>query len=479
MKSMDKKIAQNYIYNVIYRILNVLIPFITTPYLARVLKPEGVGICSYTCAIAALFAMLADLGVIIYGQREVAYHQDDLHNRSIVFFEIGVLRAITTILATVAFCVFSLQYKQYTIILLPQSMSIISGIFDISWYYQGLENFRITALRNIFVRIISVVFIFAFVKTREDILIYIIIISASVLISNLFYFFGIRKYVEKVKCSELHPVKHLKGTWEFFVPMIAVEIYSHLDRIMLGYLIPTNVETGYYEQARKLTTIIVSLIISVNGVMLPRLSKLYAKKEHENMIRFYRSTFRIMLLIMMPACMGLFLISDNFVPWFFGTDYSKVAILLKLSGLLIVFMCVGNFVGMQYLSPTGQQNKMTMTYITAAISNIVLNAILIPHFASIGAMVASIIAEMISCGIQLALLMKSRYRFNALEGCWKYIFATTVMTAGIVFMHYMLGIKGAAGTASDVALGAILYAVTLLVLKEDNIVKVFRGKKLL
>lgn len=471
---MDHKIVKNYLYSAAYRILIIILPLVTTPYVSRVLKPEGIGVFSYTSSIAAVFTLIAALGFGAYGQREIAYRQDDLHGRSVIFFEICIFRGVMTLAATAVYFVFCFIYREYTLYLLPQCLSIISVMFDVSWYFQGLENFRITVIRNVVVRLASIACIFLFVKRQEDLLLYIVIIAVSNLLSNLVYLFHLKKHLVRIELSELHPLRHVRGTIEFFIPLIAVEIYSHLDRIMLGYMMPTTVESGYYEQARKITSLVVGLIISVNSVMMPRIANLYAKNEKERIVNYYKKSFKTVLFIMIPACVGMVLISDNFVLWFFGPEYVKVSELIKLSSLLIVFMCVGNFAGNQYLNPTGQQNKSTVAYIIAAIVNVALNAFMIPRLAAVGAMVASIVAEFISCGLQTWLLMRSEYSFNLFDQLWKYIVAALGMAAGILLLQKVLPLTGSMGTCVEVLGGVCIYTVMLLVVHEENIINTMK-----
>ena len=92
---MKKSISKNYIYNLSYQLLTLVTPFITTPYVSRVLGPDGVGTYSYTTSIVAYFILLASLGIASYAQREIAYHQDDVHAQSRIFYEVVGIRAIT------------------------------------------------------------------------------------------------------------------------------------------------------------------------------------------------------------------------------------------------------------------------------------------------------------------------------------------------------------------------------------------------
>lgn len=404
---MDKRVIRNYIYTVLYKILVVIVPLITTPYISRILQSDGVGIYSYTYSIAYAFSLFAALGINTYGLREIGYYQEDIKARSKIFFELVIFRIVTTMIVAIIYLGVCFLYKEYSTYLFLQVFVILAVALDISWYFQGIENFKTVVLRNAIVRIITVIFIFAFVKSKEDIWVYILLNSLSLIIGNIFFFVGIRKTIIIKGIGQLNVFRHLKGAVEFFIPLIAVELYSHLDKIMLGAMITDKIESGYYEQAKKVVDIVISFVTSLNTVLLPRISNLYAKQDDASILNCYKNSFRMTILFLIPISVGLFAVSDNFVVWFFGDGYSDVSILLKLSSILIIFMCIGNFVGTQYLAPTGNQNKMTVVYLVSAVANIILNALLIPRFYARGAMIASIAAEFVSCTIQVYLIKKA------------------------------------------------------------------------
>ena len=93
--SEKKSVVRNYMYNLIYQILILILPLITTPYLSRVLGAEGVGIYGYTFSIVTYFVLFGSLGIALYGQREIAYVQDNPKQRKKVFLELIIFRFIT------------------------------------------------------------------------------------------------------------------------------------------------------------------------------------------------------------------------------------------------------------------------------------------------------------------------------------------------------------------------------------------------
>lgn len=463
---MDNRVVKNFIYNIAYKILVIISPLVTTPYISRVLHSDGVGIYSYSYSIAYAFSLFAALGFSTYGQREIAYVQDNKYKRSIIFWEIILLRLYITIPVITLYLYVSFLYKTNTLYLICQSFIVVAVLFDIAWFYQGIEDFKTVVLRNLIVKFSTVVFIFIFVKTEQDVWLYILINSLSILLSNLFYIFSLRKNILKININKLQPLRHFKGAIQFFIPLIAVEIYSHLDKIMIGALTNNIIENGYYEQARKIIQLLVSVVISINTVLLPRISNLFKNNKHEQIVDYYQKSVEIMMIIMCPICLGLICVADNFTIVFFGSGYDKVAVLLKISSLIIPFMCIGNFVGMQYLTPTGQQNRMTFAYVIAAISNIILNFILIPQLLSIGALLASIIAELISCFIQVLLLYKSRYWLNITIIIKNKLIASVIMAISLMIFNNLFQLKPIVIVSFDIILGALVYTSILLLIRD-------------
>lgn len=467
---MNKKIAKNYFYNLSYQVLMVIVPLITTPYVSRVLQASGVGLFGYTQTIAVAFSLFAALGINNYGQREIAYYQDDRQERSRIFWELFIVRLITTSIVALIYIIFSLSYKDYTRYLIGQGLIVVGTILDISWLFGGMEDFRTIAIRNIFVRSATVILIFILVKSRNDVLIYILINSISTILSYALFFVQLKKYVDWVELGKLRIFRHIKGSIEFFIPLIATQLYSHLDKIMLGAMIDSKVESGYYEQARKIVNIVILVLTSINAVMYPRISKLYKEGASNEIKNDYMITFRIIVMLMLPITVGLFVIAPDFTLWFFGQGYDGVPVLIRLSCLLLVFMAVGNFVGVQYLSPMGKQNKMTIIYIISAVINLILNAVLIPYCYSTGAMIASIIAEAFSCFSQVYLFKKSEYSITLLYGTWKYFVATFIMAAIITVFHiHCRHLTTTLLLMIEMILGMVVYFAVLLISEDEMI----------
>ena len=323
-----KSVAKNYIYNLIYQVLILILPLVTAPYISRVLGAENIGIYSFTLSISAYFILFGSLGIALYGQREIAYNQKNKKKYSVTFWEINLLRAITMFVAIIIFYFIFVKGNQYQIYYKVLMLEIIGNCIDISWFFQGLEEFKKTVVRNIIVKLISIASIFIFIKTSNDLYRYFLIYVLSIVIGNGSLWLYLPKYLEKVNFNEIHLIKHLKPTINLFVPQIAIQVYTLLDRTMVGAIIPGKDEVGYYDQGQKIIKLLLTIITSLGTVMLPRIANTFVNGKKDKITNYMKKSFNMVFLLAFPMIFGIIAVSKAFVPIFFGPGYDKVVILM-------------------------------------------------------------------------------------------------------------------------------------------------------
>ena len=374
---MKKSVAKNYIYNLIYQILVLILPLITTPYLSRVLGSEGIGIYSYTISIVTYFVLFGSLGIAMYGQREIAYIREDKEKTTYTFWEIMLLRIITMTVSLVVFYITFVNGKQYQIYYKILTIELLANIVDISWFFQGQEEFKKTISRNVIVKIISIVCIFIFVKTKENLYIYILIYVLSNLVGNLTLWIYIPKYIQKIKFKKLNLIKHLRPTISLFVPQIAMQIYTVLDKTMIGNILGDMNQVGNYEQSQKIIRIALTIVTALGTVVSPRIANTMANNKKEEVNRYIERSFKVVWMIGIPIMLGIMAISNTVVPWFLGEEYEQSIILLRIGALLIMAVGLNNVSGIQYLIPAKKQSLYTKSVAIGAVFNFLFNLVLI------------------------------------------------------------------------------------------------------
>ncbi len=462
---MKKNIIKNYLYNLSYQILAIIVPLITTPYVSKVLGVNNVGIYSYTLSIATYFILFGTLGIATYAQREIAYVQEDKQKRTKIFWEIIILRLCTMFISLLMFYLIYVNGNEYQIYYKILILELIATCFDISWFFQGLEEFKKTVVRNTIVKLISVISIFILVKQKDDLCIYFMIYVISNLFGNLSLWFYLPKYLEKININHLQILKHIKPVISLFIPQIAIQIYTVLDKTMIGKILGDMSEVGNYEQSQKIIKISLTLITSLGIVVSPRIANIIANNKKEEVQGYLEKSFNFVWFLGIPVMFGIMALSYRLVPWFLGEEFNKSKILLILGAPLIMAIGLNNVSGIQYLIPSRKQNIFTKSVVIGAIFNFSLNMILIPVFKSNGAIVASVLAELLILLVQLYYIKGEISVKIVYQNSKKYIISGIIM----YFITFLVGLYMKPivfTTIVQIVVGIFVYAILLIIFKD-------------
>lgn len=457
------KIVKNYLYNVGYNILILLTPLLTVPYISRVLGPTGVGINATTNSVITYFLLAGTVGITIYGNREIAFIREDFEKRSQVFWEIELLQITTIGLAYLAFCIFLFFQNQLKMYFFYQSFLIIAGAFDISWFFMGLEDFKKTVLRNILVKIISLFAIFVLVKTKNDVGIYILILSLSQLLGNATLWPYLNRIVRVPKIATLHIFKHLKPSLSLFIPQVAITIYLAVNKTMLWQL--DNVTaSGYYDYSDKLIKLVLAIVTSTGTVMLPHIANLYARKKMKQVKEYLYISFDFVLFIAIPMCFGIAALATSLAPWFFGSEFTMVNKLLMIEAPVIILIGLSNVIGQQYLLPTKQTRTYTVSVVLGAVTNIVINIPLILKYGVYGAMIATLLSELTVTSYQLIKVRTALKLSKLFANVGKYMFAAVIMFMPVYVLNICMKIS-AISLFFQIIIGLLIYIGMICILQ--------------
>lgn len=463
----EPSVKKNFIYSTSYQILNVLTPFITAPYISRVLGAEGIGIQSYTQSIQQYFLMFAALGTLSYGAREISMNRNDVYKRSKLFWEIELMTVSTSLLAVVGWVIlilFSSKYKVYYTVL---TIGIFASMFDISWFFEGIEQFKLEVIRNSFFKILGIICLFIFIKSPNDLLLYILITTVSTLLSSLSLWPYMKRYLVKVNPREFVFKRHFRETLIYFIPTIATSIYTVLDKTLIGLITNSAAQNGYYQQAEKVINLAKSVVFTaINSVIGVRNSFLFAEKKYDEIHEKIKQSFNFIFFAGFACCFGIMGVAKTFVPLFFGPGYDAVVELLYIFSPIIIIIGISNCLGSQYYTPCGKRRQSANYLIVGSVVNLSLNLLLIPKFGAYGAAVASVAAE---TAITILYVKYSEgygdVRLLINTGLKKLV-AGIGMFAVVYPMNKIL-INPLILIVFEIVTGALLYGLLLLVLRDE------------
>ena len=467
----NKSIKLNFIYNLTYQILMLISPFIVAPYVSRVLGVDGIGLYSYSNSILSYFLLFAVLGSTTYAQRVIGYSQTDVEERSRKFWEIFFFRVTTVSITAVPYAIlilFAIPHNQ-RIIYLILAINLVNVVLDISWFMQGMEEFAKTVFINIFFKILSIVSIFVFVKTPDDLWIYVLSMAMFTICGSGALWVFLPKYLCKVK--GIKPFKEIKIVLQMFLPTIAIQVYTVLDKSMIGWFASSYTENGYYEQAEKVVKMALTAVTALGIVMIPRISRKFKEGDMEQVHSYLYKSYRFVWMMSIPVMFGLIVISSTFVPVFFGEGYEQCVLLIQILSPLVIFIGLSNVTGMQYFVPIGKQNILTLTVVVGAVVNLILNLIFIPFYYAFGACIASAVAEFsVTLAGFIYCLKKKCFSLRPVFLCaWKYWIAGVIMFVSLFFIKMCLPIE-IWSLVVIILCGCFIYFLALIFLRDSLII---------
>lgn len=400
-------IKKNYMYQVLYEILVIVLPIITAPYITRMLGASQLGVYSYAVSIINIFLAFARLGVISHGSRTIAKCSKNKKERSAHFWNIYTVQILMSLISTIFYIMYVVFFikedkKIYVILILM----IISHILDISWVYMGMENFKKTVIRNIFVKILSFILILTLVKSKNDLWIYALIMSCCIILGHIILWIGFINYFDFIKPNKKNILKEFKAMGILFIPSIAVMMYTIMDKVMLGAISGT-IQVGYYEYSSAIVSIPLGFITSFGSVVLPRVSNMQAEGVNENIKRNFKKNSLMFIMFLSIAMMcGLISISRELIPIYYGKEFTPCIFLLILISIKLPFMAWANVIRSECLIPNNQDKEFIYSLFAGAGVNLIINFILIPKFDAIGAAIGTIIAEFMVCFVQTLYVRK-------------------------------------------------------------------------
>ncbi len=466
-------LKKNLALSTIYQVLSLLLPLITAPYASRVLGVDGIGIYSYTHSWVMYFSIFAALGTVSYGSREIARNRDNRETRSQLFWEIAILTFLTSIVCLLAWGVWILFNKEYTIYYVILTLALFGTMFDISWLYAGLEQFKYTVSLNLLFKVLGAVCIFTFVKNQTDLWIYVMILSLTQTLANISLWIYVPKFVNKVSLRSIRLKKHFHETLVYFIPTIAISVYTILDKTLIGLITKDTSENGNYEQATKIINIAKTVsFVGINMVLQSRISYLFSEKKYDKIRKHIDISLDYVFFISTGLVFGIAAIAEKFVPVYYGDGYEKTIELLKYMSPLVLIVGISNCLGSQFYNPAGLRAKSAKFIVCGSLINLCLNIILIPILKSEGAVIATVIAEIIIS----ALYMKNcdnYYSFSRMfQQIWKKILAGIIMFAGVLYLGTRIQ-NGIVSIVAQIGAGVIIYCIILFVLKDSFVFQVF------
>lgn len=467
----NKSIAKNAILNAIKSLLSILFPVITYPYVARVLHAENLGKVTFAQSIVSYFALLATLGVNAYAVREGSKFKGDNKKLNRFCNEIFMTNLFTTGVAYLLLIIsvlFIPKLNEYATLILLLSATMFFTTIGVEWINVIFEDFVFITIRSIVAQIVNMILLFVFVRNENDYFIYAFLTVFSNIVVGVWNFIYCRRYVKFRFIRKVNCKKHLISLLVFFANNLAISLYCYSDTTMIGMMVG-DACVGVYSVAVKAYTVIKTILAAVYSVCIPRLSNYYGNGEKEKFYELSNRLFSSLLLIVIPAIVGVIVLAKPIILFLGGVEYSDAIPTLRILSVALIFAIVGGIMSNCINIPTGKERITLSGTVIAAILNIALNIVLIPMFKQNGAAVTTVIAELVVVVVSMALNKDIWKNYK-----WKEIFVNVlhamIGSLGIVISYWI--VKKITQSiilicVFTIPIASISYVVILLLLKNQ------------
>ena len=476
-----KSLARNSFYNAVYRCLNVLFPLITMSYVARVLLASGIGEVASATNIATYFTVLAALGLPTYGTKVIAACADK-ESTNKAFWDLITVNFISTVIFSIAYytLVFTHPFfKDQLLLFSVVGLAIVFNAINVDWFYQGKEEYGYITLRSFIIKILSLIAIFVFLKSRDDVVIYALILTLSNVANYLFNIIHIRKFISWPKnIIDIRP--HLKPILLLLSASIIIELYTMVGTTLLTFFSQSE-SVGYFTNSMTIIRVVRTLVTAVSAVFLPRLSFYYHSGKLSEFQQLIDKGLKILFYLTVPAAVGVCLVANDAVLLLFGDSFYGSIISVRILSLSIITIALSNFIGYQVFITIGREKLMVYSTIIGATVNIILNVLLISWLDYVGVALASALSELSVTAYQMYYLKKLSFLNVHAKYLLKGMGAVVMMSIVILLIQILIEPQ-ILRLVLSVSIGALFYIMFTILFKNEiaiqmiNIFRAFRKR---
>ena len=432
---MKKSIATNTVFNVAYKLLNILFPLVTATYIARILGPVYLGKVTYAQNIMSYFLVVASLGIPTYGTREIARSVKNRTESDRVFSSLFIINLISTVICSLAYTAFIFVFGKAvgeTALYLSVGLTLYMNILNLDWFFSGREEYVYITVRSFIIKTISVISIFIFVHNKSDYVIYALITSIATTGNYVLSVLNMKKKVS-LRIRGLEFKRHMKPVFILLMTLLATDLYNQIDVTMIGSMC-IDADVAYYSSAVKIIRIVYSITTAISATIVPRMCMFYKEHMSYDFQKLFMQTMKTVVIIALPCVVGLWLVAEPLTVILFGSEFLPTAKIIQILSPIILIITVSYLSGSVVLTATNREKMLLTATLCGAAVNAFLNSILIPVNGTTGAAIASIAGELAVLTVHI--ICSSKY--VKFDFGWLYLISSISATAVMALIVRLL-----------------------------------------
>ncbi|QWQ39044.1 oligosaccharide flippase family protein [Gemella sp. zg-570] len=441
-----KNLKINALASVTVRVLNILSPLITGPYIARTLSKENISLFDASNTIAQLFIPFATFGIYTYGVRAISKVKNNIKKRNELFSELFFLSVISTLITSLIYYTYVtnfLDYKNniqiyvYSIL----GLQILCQFLYIEWINEAFENYTFILYKTIVVRLTIFTLTFTLIKDADDVLPYVSIMTLAEILNMLISFIWIKKEVKFVKIKIKNLLKLLSPLFTILLLSNLNMLYIYLDRIFLTNS-PVSTNISDYVVSYNIVMLITGVISGAISVNIPRLSYYWGENKIEDYTNLINKGSQFFLFLITPISFGLMILGTEATLIYGGDKFLSAGIVTSIFAIRALILALDNIIGIQILFVQGYEKKLALYIAIGGLSNLALNSLLFYNnlFSPEYYIMTTIVAEIIVVILYVQFIIRKNIMNlkNLLQNFLKYtIISSTFFVVSLIVEKFI------------------------------------------
>lgn len=465
-------IKKNFLYSTILTTANYIFPFLTYPYVSRVLGVTNIGICNFVDSIINYFVLFSMMGISIVGIREIAKSKGEKQSLNKTFSSLFALNATTTAVLFIALIISIYTVPKlyvYRELMWLGALKLAANFLTLDWLYRGLEDFKYITARTIAVKTVYVACVFIFVHEQNDYPIYYLLLCMMVVANAIINAFHSRKFVH-LSFRTINVKLYVKPFFTMGTYMVLTSMYTSFNVAFLGFC-SGETEVGYYTTATKLYTILLALFTAFTGVMLPRMSSLVSEQRYDEFRLLLQRSFNALVVFAVPLVYFCIVMAPQIILIISGKGYEGAISPMRIVMPLMLVIGYEQILIIQTLMPLKADKQILRNTILGASTGLLLNFILVPYLHSVGSAIVWFTSE-------LVVLCSAQHAVKNIMGVdfpWKSVIKNVIYYIPMAVLVFI--INGLIPTAilSVIVCGTLMvlysYVLNVRIIKNEEVVR--------
>lgn len=369
-------LVQNFLALSTIQIANLILPFITLPYLARVLGVSNYGVVFMVYSVMQLLFVLNDYGFNLSATKEVSNHRLDIKKvneifSSIISIKIVLLLITFLLLAILGFTVPIISEHREAYFL--GFGMVIGQTFTPVWLFQGMERMKYITIVNLVSKLTFTVLIFIVIKESEDYTFVPLLYSVGFVIAGVVSIYLAKKefgvYFSTPKWFQIK--EQLNNSTQYFLSRASIAAYTSGNNFIVGIFLG-EYYAGIFGVAEKLYMAMILVYTPLSDAIYPFM----VKKRN---IELFKKIFIGVILVNLAVITFTYFFSGEIVNIIFGDGYSESAELLKYFCFLALIIVPTIFIGYPLLGAFGYEKHANYSVVAGSLIHFLALLIIHPY----------------------------------------------------------------------------------------------------